>query len=198
MHFIFIAYPQFFKPVACLKGFLDHDLLTKFAVLSVKPITTRKAIKLYKYAYFEAITSQVTCFSNPIFSAFFSRTDQENWLISKYNFPKLSSKHIPFIFIKTSNTATCLNNCLRLICTWRNAYSQEQKIFSLLLAWNIPYTWCLREHFKKDTRSSPKKHYTTDLPDSLLSDLKKFWACNNPKLAHEHSLTDASENVHCH
>lgn len=142
---------------------------------------------MYNRANFEAINSELACFSNTFFTGFLLRNVNENWLLFKNKLTELARKYIPSISIKTSNTAPWFNRGLKALRNKRKRLFSRAKKCDLPSAWQA-YDTCAKQ-FKEDFRSSQKKYYKTDLPALLLSNPMKFWNSINPEHSDESSLT---------
>lgn len=77
---------------------------------SVKTVTDRKTMKLYKRANSVAIYSELTRFSGTLFIGFLSRAVNKNWrLLRKSKVAELASIDAPPTSIKTLKAISGLN-----------------------------------------------------------------------------------------
>lgn len=181
--------PDLTSPVIVLPGVSDHSVVS-FDILfqTVKTRSTRKRIRDYNKANFQAINSELSIFINCFLDAFDNHSVDDNWNIFKNKVHHLIEKYIPARSVPCTTKAPWYNIHLKRLSNRKKRLYRAAKHTSCTYRWNA-YKLA-NKAYASALKLSKKNFFHKTLPSILRTDPRKFWRTIDPSTSSSITLVD--------
>lgn len=190
---ILTNYPECASDTQYLPGISDHLIITFHLNVPFEKLPkSKKIIRDYKKANYEAINNELCEFVDEFLKDFDNRTVQSNWNMFEAEVKRLTNKHIPTRAITCNPRAPWYNNTLKRLSNrkkrmYRSAKQtpteSRSKVYTLA---SNAYVAALKQ--------AKQTFLSSTLPYMLLTNVRKFWRVIHPLSDNSITLNDSSGN----